>query len=195
MMHLSRFLFGVWVMALGFALLPLMPIAPAQAELAQSRITAHQFEFLSIDGAPLSLSDYAGQTILVVNTASRCGYTNQYGDLQNLYETYQARGFIVLGVPSNDFLGQEPGSEAEIKEFCEVNFNIDFPMTSKVHVRGKQAHPFYVWAKQQKGGPRWNFHKYLINSKGDLVASFSSGTKPLSTKMIQAVETALSANN
>ncbi|MGC6475793.1 MAG: glutathione peroxidase [Parvibaculales bacterium] len=194
-MRMPQFLFGVWVMALGLALAPLMLTTSAQAELAQSRINAHQFEFMSIDGEPLSLSEYAGQTILVVNTASRCGYTNQYGDLQNLYETYQERGFVVLGVPSNDFLGQEPGTEAEIKEFCEVNFNINFPMTSKVHVRGKQAHPFYVWAKQQKGGPRWNFHKYLINSNGDLVASFSSGTKPLSSKVLQAVEAALSVNN
>ncbi|MGC6472860.1 MAG: glutathione peroxidase [Parvibaculales bacterium] len=153
-----------------------------------SASTAHRFSFTSIDGDPLALAGYAGKTLLVVNTASKCGFTYQYDGLQALWETYRDRGLVVLGVPSNDFLGQEPGTEQEIKTFCAVNFNVDFPMTSKVHVRGKKAHPFYVWARQQSGGPRWNFHKYLINSQGNLVASFSSGTKPQSQKLIAAVE-------
>lgn len=157
----------------------------------EAAVTAHRFSFSSIDGDPLALASYKGKTVLVVNTASKCGYTYQYDGLQELWETYRDRGLVVLGVPSNDFFNQEPGTEKDIKTFCEVNFNIDFPMTSKVHVKGKKAHPFYVWAKQQVGAPRWNFHKYLISSEGKLIASFSSGTKPQSKKLIAAVEASL----
>jgi len=149
---------------------------------------AHDFEFTSIDGDPMPFTQYAGKTMLVVNTASRCGLTGQYDGLQVLWEKYRDRGLVVIGVPSNDFLGQEPGSEETIKEFCEVNFNIDFPMTEKNHVRGKKAHPFYVWAKQTAGGPRWNFHKYLIDPDGNLVNSFSPGTKPEAQKLTEAIE-------
>lgn len=173
-----------------FAVICLLPFKTAEAAdtPTDTTSTAHRFSFTSIDGDPLALERFAGKTLLVVNTASKCGFTGQYDGLQALWETYRDRGLVVLGVPSNDFLGQEPGTEQEIKTFCEVNFNIDFPMTSKVRVKGRKAHPFYVWAKQQSGAPRWNFHKYLISSEGNLVGSFSSRTKPQSEKLIAAVE-------
>ena len=156
--------------------------------------SAHVFEFTSIDGAPLPLKQFEGKAVLVVNTASRCGFTHQYADLQVLWERYRDRGLGVLGVPSNDFGGQEPGSEAEIKEFCEVNFDIDFPMTSKVHVTGDAAHPFYRWAGDQLGAmakPRWNFHKYLIAPDGRLVDWFSTVTSPDADKLSRAIEAQL----
>lgn len=153
--------------------------------------TAHAFEFQAIEGGDLPLSDYAGKAVLVVNTASLCGFTSQYKGLQSLWESYRDKSLVVLGVPSNDFGGQEPGSEAEIKEFCEVNFAVDFPMAAKVKVTGNDAHPFYRWAAAAKGAPRWNFHKYLIAPDGTLVGSFGSNTRPDSGEMIAAVDAAL----
>lgn len=160
--------------------------------------TAHDFTFVSIDGEPLSLSRFDGQVVLVVNTASRCGFTRQYAELQAVWERYRDNGLVVLGVPSNDFGGQEPGTEAEIKDFCEVNFNVDFPMTSKVAVRGQGAHPFYAWAADEFGPaatPRWNFHKYLIDRDGRLVDWFSTPTPPTSEPVIAAIEAVLSARH
>jgi glutathione peroxidase len=156
--------------------------------------SVYDFVFTSIDGKPLPLSKYMGNALLIVNTASFCGFTKQYADLQILWNRYKDRDLIVLGVPSNDFGSQEPGTETEIKEFCEINFDIDFPMTAKEHVKGKNSHPFYKWAVHKKGAiakPRWNFHKYLINSNGELVDWFSSPTSPLSNKMIRSVEAVL----
>jgi len=156
--------------------------------------TAHDFEFLSIDGAPLPLSAFEGKAVLVVNTASFCGFTRQYEGLQALWEEYRDRGLVVLGVPSNDFGGQEPGSAEEIKAFCTVNYAIDFPMTEKVTVKGADAHPFYRWAAGQLGAmskPRWNFYKILISPDGRAVAWFASTTKPQSDKLRRAVEQAL----
>lgn len=158
---------------------------------AVSAQTAHDFTFTSIEGDPLSLADFRGKAVLVVNTASFCGFTKQYDDLQAVWERYRDRGLVVLGVPSNDFGNQEPGSAAEIKTFCEVNFAIDFPMTEKVKVKGKDAHPFYRWALATLGPearPRWNFHKYLIDADGRLAGWFSTATEPTSRKVIDAIE-------
>lgn len=163
-------------------------VTPAQAG------PAHDFEFVSIDGEPLPLSRFAGKTILLVNTASHCGFTYQYDGLQALHDAYKDQGLVVLGVPSNDFGGQEPGSEQEIKEFCEVNFSINFPMTEKQVVKGKSAHPIYLWIGDELGRkslPRWNFYKYLINADGQVVAGWSNRVKPMSTDIRQAVEKAL----
>ncbi len=174
-----------------FAAVVMLILGTAAVHPATPPTTAHAFAFVSIDGAPLPLADFAGKAVLVVNTASRCGFTRQYEDLQALWTRYRTRGLVVLGVPSNDFGGQEPGSEAEIKAFCEVNFGIDFPMTRKTGVAGAEAHPFYRWAAQALGKenvPRWNFHKYLIAPDGRLVGAFSSGTPPLSDAIIQAVD-------
>ncbi|MDF1793771.1 MAG: glutathione peroxidase [Thalassobaculaceae bacterium] len=155
---------------------------------------AHQFSFTSIDGAPMSMADFAGKAVLVVNTASRCGFTPQYADLQSVWDTYRDRGLVVLGVPSNDFGGQEPGSEAEIKSFCETNFSVDFPMTEKQVVVGAGAHPFYRWAAEVGGGdkaPSWNFHKYLIGPDGQFVAAIPTRVAPTDPKAIAAIEKAL----
>ena len=153
--------------------------------------TAYDFSFQSIEGAPLPFSAYRVNVVMVVNTASFCGFTKQYKALQAVWERFRDRGFVVLGVPSNDFGSQEPGSEKEIKQFCELNYGIDFPMTSKVRVNGDQAHPFYRWAAQQFGfhaRPRWNFHKYLIAPDGRLADWFSTGTSPTSPRVLKAVE-------
>ena len=154
-------------------------------------ITAYDFSFTSIDGKPLPLSTFDGKALLIVNTASHCGFTSQYTQLQALWRAYRDRGLVVLGVPSNDFGGQEPGTNAEIKTFCEVNFDVDFPITQKVHVKGDSVHPFYAWAETEFGilaKPRWNFHKYLIAPDGRLVNWFSSVTSPSSSRLIEALE-------
>jgi len=155
---------------------------------------AHAFGFTAIDGAPLPLSGYAGKAVLVVNTASRCGFTGQYRGLQALWCDYRDRGLVVVGVPSNDFGGQEPGTEAEIQAFCDEDFGIDFPMTAKTGVRGPEAHPFYHWARDEAGrlaAPKWNFHKYLIAPDGRLAAWFYSWTTPNSLRLRRALETVL----
>jgi glutathione peroxidase len=155
---------------------------------------AWEFSFTGIDGKPLPLSEFEGKAVLVVNTASACGFTPQYKGLQALAEKYRARGLVVLGVPSNDFGGQEPGSPSEIKSFCETRFKVDFPLTEKVTVKGPDADPFYRWALRELGTwarPRWNFHKYLIAPDGRLVDWFSTATKPGSRKVEKAVEAIL----
>ncbi len=176
---------------LGFlALIVLSPLAIA----SERATTAHDFTFTSIEGDHLPLSDFEGRVLLVVNTASFCGFTRQYDDLQDVWQRYRDRGLVVLGVPSNDFGNQEPGTETEIKDFCEVNFAIDFPLTEKVRVRGEDAHPFYRWAWDELGSearPRWNFHKYLVDSDGHLVGWFPTATKPTSTEVISAIEAQL----
>ena len=145
----------------------------------------------SISGDALNLSKLKGKTILLVNVASNCGFTKQYEDLQNLYDSYKSKGLIVIGMPSNQFGGQEPGSESEIKNFCKTNFNITFQMTSKYDVKGDNAHPIYMWAKETFGRsavPKWNFHKILINKEGKVEDTFASFTNPMSKKIINKLE-------
>lgn len=175
----------------GMLVAVLMLVPPLSAAEVPSAITAHDFDFVSIEGDALPLRSYEGKAVLVVNTASHCGFTHQYADLQALWERYRGRGLVVLAVPSNDFGGQEPGTEAEIKQFCEVNFSADFPMTSKVHVKGAEAHPFYEWAVAELGvaaAPRWNFHKYLVAPDGRLVDWFATATSPTSDEVQRAIE-------
>ena len=170
-------------------------LGAAQPESARAADpTAHDFVFTGIDGQELPLGQFAGKAVLVVNTASFCGFTRQYEGLQALWERYRERGLVVLGVPSNDFGGQEPNTEDRIQDFCSVRFNVTFPMTSKVRVVGAGAHPFYAWAQQQVGfigAPKWNFHKYLIGPDGRLLDWFSSMTKPDSGKLVRAIEATL----
>ena len=145
----------------------------------------------SIDGNEIKFSNFKEKSILLVNVASNCGFTKQYEDLQKLYELYKSNGLIVLGVPSNQFGNQEPGSEKEIKNFCEANFNITFPMTSKYDVRGNKAHPVYLWAKESYGNsavPKWNFHKILIDKNGKIQDTFASFTNPMSNKIKKEIE-------
>jgi glutathione peroxidase len=159
-------------------------------------MSAHRFEFRTIKGEALPLSQFEGRAVLVVNTASRCGFTPQYRELQGLWERYRARGLVVIGVPSNDFGAQEPGTEAEILEFCEVNYDIDFPLTAKEAVIGEEAHPFYKWVAEVGGesaAPRWNFHKYLIGPEGELVNVYSSKVSPLSAELVNEIEALLGA--
>jgi len=154
----------------------------------------HDFDFTAIEGTPLPAKSFVGKAVLVVNTASFCGYTKQYAGLQALYEKYRDRGLVVLGVPSNDFGGQEPGKEAEIKAFCETNFAVDFPMTTKQSVKGADAHPFYKWAAEQSGGegvPKWNFHKYLIAPDGTYAGWFATATAPDASELVRALEQTL----
>lgn len=166
-------------------------LVSAQTQIvASEKLDAYSFQFSSIDGGTIFLSSFRGSVILVVNTASKCGLTGQFQGLQNLWERYRDSGLIILGVPSNDFF-QEPGNNIEIRDFCSLNYNIDFPMTTKTHVVSEEAHPFYVWAEQQLGSdsaPRWNFHKLLINSKGQLVTWFSSQTPPEGKKVTEAID-------
>lgn len=160
---------------------------------------AYGFSFASIDGTPLSLADFKDKVVLVVNTASECGFTKQYDGLEKLYQRYSDKGLVVLGVPANDFGGQEPGTESEIKRFCQTKFDVTFPLTAKTIVSGSDAHPFYKWAAEQKKGglifskPRWNFHKYLVARDGSLAGSYSSQTTPDDASLIKEIEAALSA--
>ena len=145
----------------------------------------------SINNNVINLSEYKGKTILLVNVASKCGFTKQYSGLQELYEKYKEKNFIVLAVPSNQFGGQEPGSNNEIKNFCETNFNITLPITDKVSVKGDNAHNLYKWAKENHGKstiPKWNFHKILINKNGKIQNTFGSFIKPLSDKIKKQIE-------
>jgi glutathione peroxidase len=157
-------------------------------------MSAHDFEFTSIDGQKLKLSQLAGKAVLVVNTASQCGLTPQYRGLEALWEKYRDHGLVVLGVPSNDFGGQEPGTEAEIKNFCTTKYKVTFPMTAKNAVIGKHAHPLYKWVISEAGeaaAPRWNFHKYLIGAKGELAGTFGSKVPPDDAALITAIEAQL----
>lgn len=177
---------AVWLLA-GL----MMAGAVAGAAADERPASAHAFGFASIEGEPLPLSRFQGRPVLVVNTASLCGFTYQYAALQRLWQAYRARGLVVLGVPSNDFGGQEPGSSAEIKTFCEVNFDIDFPLTEKVHVKGPASHPLFAWFRERLGeraGPGWNFHKYLIDGKGQVIAAWPSQVEPDSAEIRRAVE-------
>ena len=152
---------------------------------------AYDFKFKDLDGSTLNLSEYKGKVIVVVNVASQCGFTNQYEDMQDLWKKYQSKGLIMLGIPSNDFGKQEPGSSEDIKNFCEAKFGISFPMTEKVSVKGPAAHPFYMWARENHGKsaiPKWNFHKIIINKDGKISETFTSITNPSSKKFIKALE-------
>lgn len=156
--------------------------------------SAYDFAFKGIDGGPLPLTTFKDKVVLVVNTASACGLTPQYEGLEQLYADYRDQGLVVLGVPCNQFAGQEPGTEAEIKDFCETKFSIDFPMTAKAEVKGEGAHPFYKWAKQRLGDdaePVWNFHKILLGRDGQPIRAFGPKTEPQADEVKGAIEAAL----
>jgi glutathione peroxidase len=167
---------------------------PASAEPAAT--TAFDYTFEAIEGGKLPLGRWRGKVLLVVNTASFCGFTPQYEGLQKLWERYESAGLVVIGVPSNDFGGQEPKAESEILGFCQGAFNVTFPLTTKQPVNGEKAHPFYRWARDvlPAGVPRWNFHKYLVGRDGKLIDAYDSGVEPLSPRLITAIEAALAGN-
>jgi glutathione peroxidase len=156
--------------------------------------TAYDFSFKSIDGGELPLSKFKGKAILVVNVASQCGLTPQYSGLEALWKDKRDKGLVILGVPANDFGAQEPGSEAQIKTFCETRFAVDFPMTAKEHVIGAEAHPLYKWIASELGeaaAPKWNFHKYLFNKDGTIAGTFGSRTEPNAPDLGKAIDEAL----
>ncbi|MCS5637809.1 MAG: glutathione peroxidase [Myxococcota bacterium] len=155
----------------------------------------HQFDARRLSGQEESLAEYRGEVLLIVNTASRCGYTPQYDGLQELHSRYRERGFSVLGFPSNDFGAQEPGTDAEIGAFCKRNYGVNFPMFSKIKVRGEGQHPVYAYLTslpEPLGGPvKWNFQKYLVDGSGHVVARYYSATEPLSPELVESIETLL----
>lgn len=160
--------------------------------LAASSASLYDFTVQSLDGKPVPLKTYQGKVALVVNTASECGFTPQYEGLEKLYEKYQKRGLVVLGFPSNDFGGQEPGSSEQIAQFCSSKFHVTFPMFEKVTVRaGAEQAPLYKFLSSQGNSPSWNFGKYLVNKQGKVVAFFGSTTKPEDPKVTEAIEAAL----
>jgi glutathione peroxidase len=155
---------------------------------------AYDFTFTGLSGGKLPLKDFKGKAILIVNTASECGYTPQYDDLEKLWQASKDKGLVVLGVPCNQFGAQEPGSAAEIGVFCRKNYGVTFPLTAKCDVKGEGAHPFYQWANREAGDsgqPKWNFHKYLIAPDGSFAAWFPSATKPGGRNIRMALENVL----
>ena len=170
----------------------MLAMASASAHTESGDAFDHAFE--AIEGGKLPLAQWRGKALLVVNTASFCGFTPQYEGLQALWERYQKRGLVVIGVPSNDFGAQEPKAEAEIQAFCKGAYNVTFPLTTKEVVKGPQAHPFYLWARETLGAgnaPSWNFHKYLVGRDGKLIAGYGARVEPLSAELTKAIEAAL----
>ena len=176
-----------------------MTIAIGALVLTQARAGVgggHDFTFSGFDGEPLALEQFTGKPVLVVNTATECGFTPQFEGLEALWQQYKDKGLVIVGVPSDDFGGQEPRKGADIKHFCKINYGVSFPLADRTRVRGDDAHPFYRWALAQAGQeakPRWNFHKYLIGADGKLVAWFDTETEPQSGKIVDAVEKAIEA--
>ena len=166
------------------------PAGPARAQApAMSRITAFAFHFAGLSGGDIQLAEYAGKPILVVNTASQCGYTPQYAGLQELWKRYRDRGLLIVGVPSNDFGGQEPGTATDIAETAQHQYGASFPITAKAEVRGPNSHPFYKWAAGERPleTPQWNFHKYLVGRDGHIAAVFPTAVEPMEARVVDAV--------
>ena len=171
--------------------------AGAAADDAKKPASVLDFKVKDIDGKTVDLNKYRGEVLLVVNTASKCGYTPQYKDLEALYEKYKAKGFEVLAFPANEFGNQEPDADPKIKEFCTSNYNVTFPLFSKIVVKGEGTHPLYQFLTGKETDPKfagpigWNFAKFLVNRKGEVIARFNSADAPESDKVIQAIEAAL----
>lgn len=193
----SRLAFAAFTMvgALAFQTQPALaetetPPMPATVQPANVRSVS----FTAIDGSPLPMSAFEGTVVLVVNTASKCGFTPQYEGLQALHETFEGQGFTVLGAPSNDFGNQEPGTAEEIQTFCEINFGVEFPLTAKVHAAGPEQHAFWQVAREGLGeaaDPKWNFHKVLVGRDGTVLKAYPSKTKPSDAELVADVEAAL----
>lgn len=161
-------------------------------------MSGFQFSFAGFDGNPLPLNKFRGRVVLVVNTASECGYTGQYAGLEKLWQDYKGKGLTVVGVPSNNFGGQEPLKGEQIKNFCTLNYGVTFPLADRTDVAGRNAHPFYKWALEQAGQkarPRWNFHKILLDRNGDIAATFATAVEPTSSEVRGAIDKALGAGS
>jgi glutathione peroxidase len=194
---LRKAFFGL--LALGWAVSltakPRPKPSPVPTPTQEALMGVHQFTVQTIDGQPKSLADYKGKVLLIVNVASECGFTPQYEGLEALYEKYRDRGFVILGFPSNDFGGQEPGTEAEIKAFCNRNYNVSFDLFAKVHAKTMEGQaPLFQWLTTNGPSPEhigWNFNKFLIAKDGSIIKHYGSNTKPLSDELTAAVEQAL----
>lgn len=166
------------------AIIVLISTALCCAGPKEDTMQIYQFDVTKIDGTQISLSEFKGKVLLIVNTASKCGFTPQYEGLEALYQRYKDRGMVILGFPCNQFANQEPGSDEEIAEFCRVNYGVSFPMFSKIEVNGDAAHPLYQFLKSQAKGLlgsekiKWNFTKFLVDREGNVVKRFASNTKP-----------------
>src|ERR1700686_1329519 len=182
----------IFTAALAAAAAPLVTQA-ARAQAGMSRITAYAFSFPALDGGTIGLADYTGRPLMIVNTASLCGYTPQYAGLQELWTEFHGRGLMIIGVPSNDFGGQEPGGSSEIAETAQHQYGVTFPIAAKAVVNGPNAHPFYKWAAaaRPKDVPRWNFHKYLIGRDGYIAEVYPSAVEPSDTRVKTAIVRAL----
>ena len=170
-------------------LLPTPPAASIRTAGGDPKL--YSFTMKTIDGKERSLASYRGKVLLIVNVASKCGYTSQYADLEKLYEQYHEKGFEILGFPANDFLRQEPGSDTQIKEFCSTMYGVTFDMFSKISVKGSEQHPLYQYLTEESSVPgavKWNFQKYLVNRKGEVVTKFSPGTEPMDDEVVKIVE-------
>jgi len=178
-------------------MIKLMLLGMALGAMAFAASSVYDFPLNTIDGAPTSLAAFKGKVVLLVNVASKCGYTPQYAGLEKLYETYKGKDFVIVGVPANNFGGQEPGSNEEIKTFCSRNYNVTFPMMSKVSVKGSDATPLYQFLTDKAANPKvsgdikWNFTKFLIDKKGNVINRFESGVTPEAADLVKAVEAAL----
>jgi glutathione peroxidase len=181
----------------GLIISGVMIMLPSQKANAAQSGSAYDYSFKTLQGEEdLPLSQFKGKVLLIVNTASKCGFTSQYEGLEELYKKYREQGLEVLGVPSNDFGKQEPGTSEEIASFCKLNYGVTFPMASKQEVVGDNAHPFYKWAATALGfgtAPKWNFHKYLVDKNGRLVDYFNSNTAPDAKNLVSAIEKLLEA--
>ncbi len=169
-------------------------VTPAAAQTStsgatMSPVTAYAYSFAGLAGGTIRLSEYAGKPVIVVNTASLCGYTPQYTGLEALFTRFHDRGLMIIGVPSNDFGGQEPGGAAEISETANKEYGVTFPLTAKADVKGPNAHPFYKWAASERplDTPQWNFHKYLIGRDGHIASVFASAVEPMDAHVIDAI--------
>jgi glutathione peroxidase len=167
----------------------------ALAQVAMSHVTAYAFSFPALAGGDIKLADYANRPLMIVNTASLCGFTPQYAGLQQLWTEFHDRGLMIVGVPSNDFGGQEPGGAADIAETAQHQYGVTFPIAAKAVVKGPNAHPFYRWAAdvRPKDVPRWNFHKYLIGRDGNIADVFSESVEPLDTRVKTTIARALAS--
>ncbi len=193
---IARSLMALVVVCAG-SLLMACELNPSNAQTRKAMKSIYDISVKDIKGKPLTLGEYKGKVMLIVNVASQCGYTPQYEGLEKIYETYQSKGFVVLGFPANNFGGQEPGTEAEIQQFCSTTYGVKFPMFSKVSATGSDIHPLYKYLTEKETNPQfagkitWNFNKFLVDCNGNLIARFDSSDKPESVKVTQAIEQAL----
>lgn len=195
---MSKIMCAVSALVVGWGLIAGLHTVQADQEgmiMAAKTTSIYDFTMDDIDGKPVNLSQYRGKVLLVVNTASMCGNTPQYSELETMYETYQEKGFEILAFPANNFGQQEPGTNQEIKNFCFTKYSLTFPLFSKISVKGDDKHPLYHYLTEQSPFPgevEWNFQKYLIDRSGNVVARYHHRTKPLSEEIVRGVETALS---